>query len=241
MRKNIGKMMFGAMCMTFVLSCAACQENDKKETSKAEETVMQQMESQEEDANQEDGWHTDENGEYFLIDGNRQTGIVDLTEYMEVEDGLMFANAYLYCFDEDGYLMKGWIEQNDKKYYATEEGWLYVSYAEIDGVHYVFNGAGELSTGLKFLLEGTNETLFYYEETGRLENEWKTVGKDTKKTFYFDENGEAVTGWQTIDEKKYYFGVDDETDMLAKYRMVTGMMTIDGEEYEFDENGILKD
>ncbi len=251
MRKNIGKIMLGTICATLLLSGTACQEGDKKETSRAEETVEQQteMETEEEtkeitESEKEDGWYSDENGRYFLMNGKRLHGIVDLTDYEEKEDGLFFANAFLYAFDEDGYLMKGWFEENGKKYYATDEGWLYVSYAEIDGVHYVFNGAGELTTGLKYYMTGSEETdcLSYYEETGRVEGDWRTVGKETKKTFYFDENGEAVTGWQTIDGKKYYFGVEDASDiMLAPYRMVTGKATIDGKEYEFDENGVLKD
>jgi len=244
-RRFSAKIAAGALCAAMVLSCAACQDKEEKETtaeSVTEEVTEAETEAKTDAAASEDGWYSDDKGRYFILNGKRQTGLVDLTNYEEIEEGLMYANAYIYAFDEDGYLMpEGWLELNGKKYYVTEEGWLYVSYAEIDGEQYVFNGIGEMATGLKYLIEGDELTLFYYDKEtgGRVENAWETVGTETVRTFYFDENGKGVTGWQTIDGKKYYFGIDDAAYMLAPYVMVTGEMEIDGETYEFGEDGVL--
>lgn len=57
------------------------------------------------------------------------------------------------------------------------------------------------------------------------------VTKDSR-TVYFNAKGMPETGWHVIDHSTYYFS---DTD----YTAFTGKHEIDGENYEFDENGVL--
>lgn len=262
-RRMIPSLVLGAACAAMTFAGVACKDNTgEKETTAAVTEVETENETEKEieteketegetnaevetELSTEDvdtGWRTDEKGKYFLIDGERQTGIVDLTEYaFDSGIGLTAMNAYCYAFDEDGYLYpEGWLELDGDTYYVREDGLIPLASYEIDGVTYLFNEEGKLSTGIRFMMLENDFYVCYFSKEGRVESDWATIGKTTPKTLYFDEDGRAVSGWQTIDGKKYFFGVDSD-DALASYIMATGKVKIGDEEYEFGEDGVLKE
>lgn len=201
---------------------------DAQETTRASDTA--------------DGWHTDDKGTYFLRGGRRLTGIADLTSYIQAESELVSDYDWLYAFDEEGYLLKeGWADIEGERYYVNEEGRLYIGTIEVDGVYYAFGNDGKLKSGLRMTMgAGDEDGLYYYEKTGRVKKAWKKVGD---LTYYFGEDGKALSGWQEIDGKTYYFGVEDTevNELLRPYVMRTGKHTIEGKDYEFGEDGALKE
>ncbi|MBQ8639488.1 MAG: hypothetical protein IJ468_09985 [Lachnospiraceae bacterium] len=236
-RKLMRRLLLGAFCMTLALGTTACN-TDKEKTTEAQTQAEESTEATTVDPALADGWHEDEKGTYYILDGKRQTGFVDLTEHVaENKEGTILATTYIYAFDEEGYLYPtGWLEKDGETYYVRDNGCLQQSIVEIDGVHYVFTSDGKLTSGMRYEILQDYSGLFYYEKTGRIYSTWKLFGGEK---FYFGEDGAALSGWQTIDGKKYYFGNDESSKITAPYAMATGKRTIDGVEYDFGEDGVL--
>lgn len=75
--------------------------------------------------------------------------------------------------------------------------------------------------------------LYYFNDDGIMQTGWQN--RDGKK-LYLDPDvnkGWAVTGWQQISGKTYYFSPYD-------YSALTGMHTIDGSLYVFDDTGVME-
>jgi len=91
--------------------------------------------------------------------------------------------------------------------------------------------------------------VWYYHENGEPYSGWICYkGVD----YYLKEDGSVTTGWAEINGQKRYFSVTGalrtgwlETEegrryLLSNGTMATGWKRVDGEEYFFDENGVLR-
>ncbi|MCR5784404.1 MAG: hypothetical protein K6G40_02015 [Eubacterium sp.] len=142
-------------------------------------------------------------------------------------------------------LETGWYRYRGKKYYLDPEtGAALTGVCTVDGDKYYFSSTGVLQTST---WKKTSAGVRYFGIYGRLvKSGWFTKGG---KTYYLDtETGYRYTGVHWIDGKAYYFnskGVMQTkvwktthrgTRYFGKYGdMKTGKVTINGVEYEFDE------
>lgn len=133
------------------------------------------------------GWWEFKGNKYYYIDGNLQTGIVEI-------------GGKLYFFDEEGKQAAG-LQCVDGKYY-------YFQALKYGGAAY----SGLVSTKDKkvyntrtdFYAEGPEGWTGkdFYVTGGRKTRGLKTIGKCT---YYFDENGDLQTGFYEIDGEPFYF------------------------------------
>ena len=140
------------------------------------------------------------------------TELPTIAHNYEIVDGVLKCTT---C----GELFNG--EYTDDKFYVDgipAEGWIEDSYY-VDGVKL---------TGMQ-IIDG-----FYYDfgDDGICEGRTKYTGLYNDGTGLMDiALGTPLTGWREIDSKNYYFGPD--------YYAVTGVQTISGHEYTFQDDGVL--
>ena len=73
---------------------------------------------------------------------------------------------------------------------------------------------------------------------GFLSGGWYKVEWQNKEDWYnFDSSGVMRSGWYNENDKIYYLIGDRNNTFFGK--MVTGTQVIDGETYQFDNNGVL--
>jgi len=161
------------------------------------------------------------------------------TYYFSTANGYMrtgrtYINGELYDFDENGRLIgkvqTGFITTPEGTIYINENGVQLFGWQVIDGYTYYFSTAnGYMRTGRTYI----NGQLYDFDENGRLIGKVQTGFITTPEgTIYINENGVQLFGWQVIDGYTYYFST-------ANGYMRTGRTYINGELYDFDENGRL--
>ena len=112
---------------------------------------------------EEDGWHEDGNGFYYVESGEKLTSTwkqMDGSWYYLGSDGYRYADGrkYIskdmmgeytysyYCFDADGRMQTGWYEEYGNKYYYMNDGKAASGVQEVDGATYYFGYGGEMQT-----------------------------------------------------------------------------------------------
>lgn len=141
----------------------------------------------------------------------------------------------------DGFpVSQGWFIYNDKAYFGTDDGKLYVGDHEIDGTAYTFGTDGTLLNGwmqmgnLRYhfadgvMSKGTTEIdgkTCYLNSDGSMFVGWYDAANGYR-LYYDPETGVALTGWHEIDGKHYCF---DAAGFLYKGTIVDGVSV--------DENG----
>ena len=154
-----------------------------------------------------------------------------------------------YYMYSDYSLYYGWLTEGGNNYYLWPEmcyDRLFMD--DVSGEIYYANGKGhctkvQFNSGLN-VIEGE---LVYIENNNLVCNEWKKIngswyyfdfdGMAARDCFwwiedaryYFDENGKMVTGWIARNNTWYYAGSDG--------KMVTGLQTVGGKQYLFDDYG----
>lgn len=163
------------------------------------------------------GWFSDESGTYYLADdGHALVGQNQIGEDR-------------YYFDETGCVRCGWITVNDGWYYYDGSngcrmvtGW----YNDETGRHYLLPADGHMVTGC----QNIDNANYYFDENGVMQTGMIQIGDGI---FYFDPGtGMQQTGFIGDITNCYYFNTTDG-------RMLTGVQTIDGQVYDFDQDGKL--
>lgn len=165
----------------------------------------------------ETGWKKDSHGWYYVYsEGSYYSG-----ETVRI-------NGKLYCFDDEGYMVTGWIADSDGTSYRyadsngviKEDGWLLYK-----GEYYYFSWC-YMQTGLREI----DEIKYYFAEDGHMIKGWY---KDSYGDYYLAyKNGHVVNGWY-LENGKYYY--------INEYsRMVTGYYTINEKRYYFNQDGQLQ-
>ena len=176
-------------------------------------------------------WYQNEDGE--VLRGIQKIG---KETYYFNEDGFL-RNGFItidgkkYFFSRnDNTLKKGWQAAYGERWYQNENGELVVGKQIIDGKKYFFSETGMMQTG--FIRDDQENLLYYYKPTdGSLNVGWTTTDRGP---IYQDEFGvvNEETGLVTIDGKEYFF-----EDMYAQ----TGVITIDNKDYYFNEKTYNKE
>ena len=182
---------------------------------------------------------------YFLSDVNNYGAMAKNGRYrIEGSD---------YIFDEDGILLKGWIEKEEGFYYSNDEGivcvgwlklnshWYYLDPSNeglrvqnetriIDGNEYIFTEDGSIFTGIIEKEEGK----YLINENGYLGKGWQFYLGDW---YYCMPDGSETPGlllenqWLTLGESTYYLGNEG--------RMRTGWFFLDESWYYAPDGGAI--
>lgn len=182
--------------------------------------------------------------------------------------GWLGLNGDRYLFNSEGELQTGLVRDGGRLYYLDPEngGKMATGWKTIDGLDYYFTSSGAAATGWV----NRNGARHYFRSDGTPMQGWiLDNGKDhfihrgkmctgwlalNGQKFYLGEDGAARKYWQFMDGHWYYFYgscamargwsyqkigtfyLDPETGYMA-----TGTVEIDGETYEFDQDGRLLD
>ena len=136
--------------------------------------------------------------------------------------GVFIIDGVLYGFNEDGSAVDGVYQFNNNTYYF-KRGQAQMGFQTLDGKTYYFDPAtGVMQKGIISI----NGTYYGFNEDGTLMNGLSTYQGST----YYGDNGKVHLGFKEIDGKKYFFS-------RWGGAMRTGVFTIDGVLYGFNEDG----
>lgn len=173
---------------------------------------------------EEDGWHEDGNGFYYVESGEKLTSSwkqIDGSWYYLGSNGYRYANGQksvnkdingesiysYYRFDTDGRMQTGWYEDEyGSKYYYMDDGKAAQGVLEIDGATYYFY-TGRMQTDYSWSDE---KNTYYFGEDGKLTetinletNGWKE--KDDGNWVYIEAGQMIKNSWKEIEGVRYYF------------------------------------
>ena len=159
------------------------------------------------------------------------------------KNGFELIYGQWYLFDKNGYMLTGWQDFENERYYFKNSGamvkntwvnnyylgsngkmakdkWIGDYYVDKDGKLATSRWVGKYyvdSTGLwiKDSWMKTNGKWWYRYGDGQYPIEKFDV--IAKNTYYFDEEGYMVTGWQTIGKDRYYF---DASGIMVKEQWI---------------------
>ena len=210
-----------------VLLSAAVVSNIGTVTLEAEEVPEakenEQVLEEDYEALETNGWYGD------IAGGDRRY----LDEKGQKLTGLQVIEGKTYYFNADGFLQTGWQQVNNKEYFFSyENGERYENRTEnIDGIVFTFDRSGEY--------EKKDENI-EVQEAENVTNQETTEESDgsPNKVLYNneddsqDEKNAILTGWKDTEDGRKYIGNNGD--------FVTGMQSIDGKLYYFNNEGILQ-
>ena len=192
--------------------------------------------------NQKTGWLEKDGKRYFMSPSgkfysNQIITFGDVWYYMgsdgSVQKGYIKAgNGTLYYGDpETGVLKKsGWVETENKKYFANEKGELYKNQIITFGDNWYYMGTD--GSAQKGYIKAGNGTLYYGDpETGVLKKSgWIEI--ENKKYFANERGALYKNQIITVGNDWYYMGTDGSVQI--------GIVNVSGTFYYAQENGVIK-
>ena len=174
---------------------------------------------------------------WFSEDGSLRSGWLNLGNWRMYFDpntcqariGLSVVEGKRYMFDNNGVMQSyaGTSVINGKKYWFSEDGSLHTGWLELEGWKMYFDpDTCEAAIGVQNI-GGKN---YAFDKNGVL-----ITGNGTQvvngKKYWINADGSVETGWKTLGGWTFYF--HPETGEAA-----TGITTIGGKRYLFDQNGV---
>ncbi|MBP2623147.1 KxYKxGKxW signal peptide domain-containing protein [Streptococcus oricebi] len=184
------------------------------------------------------------------ISSNEETGeIVEQAE--EQKKGFVKEDDGYYYYDDKGEKVKDLQTIDGKVYYFDDKGRLYrnILFKLDSGTYYFSKETGEALTN-QFKVTDYHGTYYFGADGKALAGGYHTIGN---KTYYFLKDGEMAQGrFVEIDNDNYYF--DEKGQLLHNQflrrnngaiiayldkdgKALTGLQTIDGKTFYFDESG----
>ena len=161
------------------------------------------------------GWKSEGSSRYYLINGNRLTGMQNI-------------DGSVYYFDpaHDGALSYGWLFTNNKWFYADQSGALVSGWRYIGGQWYWFDSLEgcAMATGRR-VIDGHPYLLGAYG----LVSGWCLDGD----VWYYGQNGEVLTGWLFVGNKWYWL------DPANDGAMSKGIVCVGSSKYYLSESGAM--
>ncbi len=198
---------------------------EKEDSKLVEETIEPQEEVMVISEKISSGWqNTDEGRVYIDKQGNRLIGM------QTIEDGF-------YYFNENGVLQTGWIEFEEKKYFARADGFLYKNRVITFGSTWYYMGSdGSVQTGV---INAGDKYYYADSKTGILKKQCWIEDGDKKyfagqdgvlyrnriitfgsTWYYMGSDGSVQTGVINAGDKYYY--ADPKTGILKKQCWIEG-------------------
>ena len=177
---------------------------------------------------------------YFDKNGNMVTGeqVIDGKKYFFLDNGLQLrhvlrqgSDGHVYYYDPKGaQAFNGFYDfagpRQDVRYFDGN-GQMYRGLHDMYGTTFYFDEKTGIQAKDKFIRFADGHTRYFIPDTGNLAVNRFAQNPENKAWYYLDSNGYAVTGLQTINGKQYYF--DNEG------RQVKGhFVTINNQRYFLD-------
>ena len=177
---------------------------------------------------------------YFDKNGNMVTGeqVIDGKKYFFLDNGLQLrhvlrqgSDGHVYYYDPKGVqAFNGFYDfagpRQDVRYFDGN-GQMYRGLHDMYGTTFYFDEKTGIQAKDKFIRFADGRTRYFIPDTGNLAVNRFAQNPENKAWYYLDSNGYAVTGLQTINGKQYYF--DNEG------RQVKGhFVTINNQRYFLD-------
>ena len=177
---------------------------------------------------------------YFDKNGNMVTGeqVIDGKKYFFLDNGLQLrhvlrqgSDGHIYYYDPKGVqAFNGFYDfagpRQDVRYFDGN-GQMYRGLHDMYGTTFYFDEKTGIQAKDKFIRFADGRTRYFIPDTGNLAVNRFAQNPENKAWYYLDSNGYAVTGLQTINGKQYYF--DNEG------RQVKGhFVTINNQRYFLD-------
>ena len=167
------------------------------------------------------GWFADETGSYYFTPGTANAAV-----------GLNTIDNGIYYFNEAAQLQTGWLELDGFTFFfnPAENGKLFTGWWSDPavGTRYLDTTDGHMLTGLSVI----GKDMYFFNEQGLLQTGWIDVQGATYM-FNPNDNGKMYKGWWTDPTGTYYL------DAVDAHR-VTGLTSIDGSVYYFNETGQMQ-
>ena len=167
------------------------------------------------------GWYSDETGAYYFTPGTAAAAT-----------GLSTIDGGIYYFNEAAQLQTGWLELGGYTFLfnPADNGKLYTGWwtDPTVGTRYLYTTDGHMLVGLCVI----DKDMYYFNEQGFLQVGWVDIDG---VTYMFNPNdgGKMYRGWWTDATGTYYLDPKDA-------HRVTGLATIDGAVYYFNEAGQMQ-
>lgn len=121
-------------------------------------------------------------------------------------------------------------------YYLDAEGIMTTGWGEGYAEGYYFDPNGIMVTGWHYLLAAPSEIP---DSTVRMTTNLVEASSPTEEAeysgwYFFKSDGTMAVGWEKIDNNWHYFA-DSDTPGFCKGQMVSGMVSLEGNQYYFDE------
>ena len=187
------------------------------------------------------GW-AKENGDYHYYTAS---GVLERGAFEKGDDGYwyyldengdvlrngwaVYQGKYFYAGESGRFVTNGWVLYEGKYYYMDKNGNPAVNaWAKSGGKYYYLGADGHPMTES---LINSNGSYYYLDANGNPVTNY--VMQSAGKYYYFNNNGKlAVNQWVAANGTYYYFG--------SNAAMVTGLVTINGEAYIFNNDGSLR-
>ena len=180
---------------------------------------------------------------YYGEDAKRVTGlqIIDGNQYYFDQWGYLSRNTTvtaedgtIYFCDEDGIATElannSWTQIEGERYYVKDGKLLEDCVEKIGDSYYAFAVDGSLYVDCDFYMFDSETNARYRYHAN--EDGSLCVNEWRDNSYYYGEDAKAVTGLQTIDGKRYYFDED------GRRYIYTSFTTEDGKHYYCDPEGI---
>ena len=167
--------------------------------------------------------------------GWSEDGLYYRDENGELAKGITKIDDIFYNFDkETGMLLKraGWIEKDDKKYFANEEGKLYRNqFISFGKTKYYMGDDGSTQKGIVKANDGN----YYHmdETTGTLVRTAGWLERDGKR-YFSNAEGKLYRNQFISFGKTYYYCAEEAAIVKGQQYPVKGVL------YTFDENGVMQ-
>ncbi|MCF6419838.1 GH25 family lysozyme [Furfurilactobacillus milii] len=180
------------------------------------------------------------NGSWYLLDSS-----ID-GHQGQMLTGWQFVNGHWYYLNDQGQLQAGWLSIDGNWYYSDPSSGAMLSWWQlINGNWYFLDSHGVMATGWYQV----SDKWYLFDDQGHLLSNWQAVDG---KWYYLDPtDGHMVTGWLQYQNQWYLLNNDGSMatgwasqptwyHMDDNGVMQTGTQTIDGKQYELDDNGKMK-
>lgn len=122
-------------------------------------------------------------------------------------------------------------------YYLDAEGIMTTGWGEGYAEGYYFDPDGIMVTGWQYLLAASSEIpdSTVQSTTNIVEASSPTEEAEYSGWYFFKADGQMAVGWEKIEDSWYYFA-DSDTFGFCKGQMVSGKVSLEGNQYYFDED-----
>lgn len=201
--------------------------------SYAEETILREEPSTENEIITKEGWVNNEEGTFYYVQNEMVKGwhVIDNSwYYFDLESGKMvsgwlYYKSYWYYLGDTGKMQTGWVLDEGKWYYLSNGGEMQTGWVLDEGKWYYLTRSGAMQTG--WLLD--RGKWYYLTRSGEMQTGWLL---DRGVWYYLTNSGAMQTGWLLYNNQWYYL---NHTGAMS-----TGWVYVNNRWYFINHLGVMQ-